>query len=194
MLAASAPPMVIRSAPGLLLNDAPRARLRRACPRQMSDELGPLNPGLDRDQTPLEVEIDDAIEIREIDEQPARAELLATHRVPAAADAQSEPHFPRRPDGGLQVGDGCRPNHLRDPRAIELRVNVVDRPRPAGGRQERLRGCRWCRRKCLESRRDGLSGHATTIGPRPRASPEADVKNAEITGPARPNAQKQAEN
>ena len=66
-----------------------------------------------------------------VDEGRARPELLAAHRVAAAAQADRAAPAGRTHHDVLQLAGARRLQHFRHARGIQLRMNVVDHGRGA---------------------------------------------------------------
>src|SRR5262249_48389295 len=113
---------------GLLLRDGPgpgRGGLRAP---ELIDQLGPLHAGPDLDLTVVAIEAQHAIERRGIHVDRVGTELLAAHRVPPAGDADRAGLGPGGTDGSAERLDGVGFHDAIHPRAIELRLNVVESP------------------------------------------------------------------
>ena len=92
---------------------------------QPADQLRPFNAGADLDNAPLLIERDHLVHRPHVQQYGVRPELLATHGMPAAHDADRLAGcggvLQRRLDGLDRVG----PQHLPNPRGVELRMDVV---------------------------------------------------------------------
>ena len=133
---------------GLLLRDAPLP-----CPAllpldQRRDQRGPFDAGLDRDRAAFGVERADLIQRSQIDEERVGPELLAAHRMPAAAERHASALGRRRADRRLHLVGRARRQDPADARFVQLRVEVVDD-------NGRLRLC-----VAQERRRDERAGRA----------------------------------
>jgi len=106
--------------PGLLLADRPR-RLA-----QVREEGWPLNPSLDRNPALVRVVLAYAIEPSGVDQDPAGAELLATHRVAASGDTDRKPCLSRAANDLLDILNGGHLDDLANLGAVQPRMDVVD--------------------------------------------------------------------
>ena len=83
-------------------------------------------PPSTRDDPALGVEGQHAIEAPRVDEDARLAELLATHRMPAARDRHRLPLTPRVSHDRRGLFDITRPDDRLHSRRVQLRVDVVD--------------------------------------------------------------------
>lgn len=134
---------------GLLLADGPRPRLAFLLAMELVNQLRPLNAGLDFDLAFFPVQPHHAIELGHVHEYGVAAELLAAHRVPAAAHADSDPLAPGVAHGSGHLIHRTRLDNPPYSRRVELRLHIVDchagrfvgirRPRNARQRERRAK-------------------------------------------------------
>jgi pimeloyl-ACP methyl ester carboxylesterase len=112
------------------------------------DQPRPLQAGLDLDHSPLAVEIEHPVEIARVEQEPAGAELLASHRMATAGDrdrcAGLRRAVHRIPDRIERVES----DDVLDDGLVELRMDVVD------GRNRHRRQASHVRAGCSIRRMD----------------------------------------
>jgi hypothetical protein len=94
----------------LLLADAPLLRATGLHHRQSVDQVRPDRSRLHLDHSARCVEIENPIKAAHIEEKRALSELLASHRVTSARDANALIAAIRLSDGRLQVDERCGSN------------------------------------------------------------------------------------
>ena len=100
---------------GLLLRDAPLSPATALPVEKLRNECRPLDPGVDRHRALIGIEAANAVHRAKVDQQRVGAELLASHRMTAAAQGNRDPFLSRRPDRRLDVerGTGLRTRRTR---------------------------------------------------------------------------------
>jgi hypothetical protein len=103
----------------LLLGDAPLRPFPLLDALQVVHELGPLDAGLAFDQTGIRVEVEDPVHPRHVNVPAVREELLATHGMAGAGDADRTVGLAGGVDHCLEVGERGRPVERAGPGRIE---------------------------------------------------------------------------
>jgi hypothetical protein len=111
---------------GLLLRERPLRRIPLLDRRELGEELRPLHPGLDFDESPLAIECEYAIELANVDQHAIGSECLGTHCMTSAGDAHCPSLASRRAKRVTHRIECLRFNDAMDACRIELRVDVVD--------------------------------------------------------------------
>ena len=137
MLAERQPPMVTRSTPVCFCAKAQLSRVglvgrvhRHQLRLQVSEDLRPLDAGLDLEKPALAVESEHPVHLADVEHQGVGAELLPAHGVAPAGDAHRALLLARRGEQAAHRVDAGRRGDAKHPRRVELRVDVVDEDRP----------------------------------------------------------------
>jgi len=161
---------------GLLLGNPPLPRAPALPLDERRHERRPLDAGVDLDGSALGIQRSDLVQRAQIDQQRVGPELLAAHRVPAAAKRDRRALRGRGADGGVDLVRGARRQDALDARLVQLGMEIVDDDRrlavAVAGKRGHDQGAG--RTKEGAARKEWLMGHAPLIGRcRPETAPGA---------------------